>query len=75
MEISLRKVKISDWDYILKLRNESYEYFEIQDKPINKNDHYTYLRKQKTNPKFFNWIVSKNEKNIHSSFCFLPFKR
>ena len=37
MKISLRKVKKTDWDYIMKLRNESYENFYLQEKPLTKN--------------------------------------
>jgi len=31
---------------------------------LTKKEHYAYLKKQKTNPKFFNWIISKNKKNV-----------
>lgn len=64
MIINLRKTKISDWDYILSLRNQSFKNFYLQDKPLTKKEHYAYLKKQKTNPKFFNWIISKNKKNV-----------
>lgn len=64
MKISLRKVKKTDWDYIMKLRNESYENFYLQEKPLTKKEHYAYLKKQKTNSKFFNWIILKNEKEV-----------
>ena len=58
MEISLRKVIQEDWDFILKLRNENEfkKYFQNQ-KYIEKNEHYNYLKKQKENPNFFNWII------------------
>jgi len=55
---------MSDWDYIMRLRNKSYENFYLQDKPLTKKEHYAYLKKQKTNLKFFNWIILKNEKEI-----------
>jgi len=55
---------MTDWDYILTLRNQSYDNFYLQDKPLTKKEHYAYLKKQKTNPKFFNWIISKNEKDV-----------
>jgi len=64
LKISLRKVKKTDWDYIMKLRNESYENFYLQEKPLTKKEHYAYLKKQKTNSKFFNWIILKNEKEV-----------
>ena len=55
---------MSDWDYILTLRNQSYENFYLQEKPLTKKEHYVYLKKQKTNPKFFNWIILKNKKDV-----------
>jgi len=55
---------MSDWDYIMRLRNKSYENFYLQDKPLTKKEHYAYLKKQKTNLKFFNWMILKNEKEI-----------
>lgn len=64
MKISLRKVKKTDWDYIMKLRNESYENFYVQEKPLTKKEHYAYLKKQQTNSKFYNWIILKNEKEV-----------
>lgn len=64
MKISLRKVKKTDWDYIMKLRNESYENFYLQEKPLTKKEHYEYLKQQQTNSKFFNWIILKNEKTV-----------
>lgn len=48
----------------MKLRNESYENFYLQEKPLTKKEHYAYLKKQKTNSKFFNWIILKNEKEV-----------
>lgn len=55
---------MKDWDYIMTLRNQSYNNFYLQDKPLIKKEHYAYLKKQKLNPKFFNWIISKNEKDV-----------
>ena len=48
----------------MKLRNESYENFYLQEKPLTKKEHYAYLKKQKTNSKFFNWIILKNSYTI-----------
>lgn len=66
MEIKLKKVLRKDWDYILKLRNESYENFYVQDKPLTKIEHYSYLKKQKMNKNFFQWIILKN--NIYVGY-------
>lgn len=65
MEISLRKVIQEDWDFILKLRNENEfkKYFQNQ-KYIEKNEHYNYLKKQKENPNFFNWIICENSNDV-----------
>ncbi len=57
-------MKTSDWNYVLSLRNQSYENFYVQDKPLTKKEHYSYLRKQMKNPKFFNWIITKNNKDV-----------
>lgn len=58
MEIKLQKVKKSDWNYILKLRNfdEFRENF-YQKKTISKSKHFEYLKQQQQNPTFFNWII------------------
>jgi RimJ/RimL family protein N-acetyltransferase len=61
MQISLRKVKKKDWDYILKLRNtkEFRKNFYAQH-TISKKEHYAYLKKQQVNPNFSNWIICYN---------------
>lgn len=56
--VTLRKVKQTDWDYILKLRNEpSFKRYFYDQHKITKREHYSYLRQQKSNKKFFNWII------------------
>ena len=64
MVLALRKIRIKDWDYIMLLRNQAYDNFYQQNKPLIKKEHYTYLKKQKLNPKFFHWIIVKNDKDV-----------
>jgi len=62
--VSLRSVKQKDWDYILKLRNyEDFRSFFYEQHIITKKEHYSYLKKQKRNPNFFNWIICHNSKD------------
>ena len=64
MVLALRKIRIKDWDYIMLLRNQAYDNFYHQNKPLIKKEHYIYLKKQKLNPKFFHWIIVKNDKDV-----------
>jgi len=58
LKISLRKVKKSDWDYILKLRNsKEFRNNFYQKHTISKKEHYDYLKRQESNPDFYNWII------------------
>lgn len=65
MEILLRKVQKSDWDFILNLRNKNIfkKYFQNQEH-ITKKAHYEYLTKQKCNQNFFNWIICYKSKDV-----------
>ena len=60
MRITLREITKQDWDFILNLRNESFNNFFEQNKIISKKQHYEYLTKQEDNPNFHHWI-GKNE--------------
>ncbi len=53
-----------DWDYILKIRNDSYDFFYIQNRPILKAEHYEYMKKQKNNPNFHHWVISYKNKIV-----------
>lgn len=64
MAIQLRKVFKKDWDFILSLRNQFYDSFYQQNKPIAKKDHYLYLTKQISNPNFHHWIIEQRNKKI-----------
>jgi len=65
LNIQLRNVTKEDWDYILKLRNSRYVQLQMYTKhKITKLEHYAYLKKQKRNKNFVNWIISLDFKNI-----------
>ena len=57
-KITLRDVEKNDWDFILQLRNSLYKFFYKQKKPLEKSEHYEYMEKQKSNPKFHQWIIT-----------------
>jgi len=58
LKVSLRKVLKKDWDFILSLRNsDQYRNFFYNQEKIKKDEHYNYMRIQKSNPKFVNWII------------------
>ena len=65
MKIELREVEKKDWNFVLKLRNEFYEYsFYEQNEPILKDDHYKYMNKQETNPNFHQWIAFDGKNDV-----------
>lgn len=61
MNIQLVPAKKENWDFILELRNTFFEMFHKQTKPILKDEHYEYLKKQEKNPSFFHWIINVND--------------
>jgi|TARA_B100000586_G_C19939731_1_gene354999 RimJ/RimL family protein N-acetyltransferase len=65
MKIELREVEKKDWNFVLKLRNEFYEYsFYEQNEPILKDDHYKYMDKQETNPNFHQWVAFDGKNDV-----------
>ena len=65
MKINLRDVTEKDWDYILNLRNQFYvNFFHEQKKPIEKDEHYEYMNKQKSNSNFYQWIATNGEDDV-----------
>lgn len=60
MNVNLRSVTQSDWDFILSLRNNFFTNFDLQTKPLTKSEHYEYLEHQKNNPKFHHWMITLN---------------
>jgi len=65
MEIKLRQVSKEDWDYILELRNNFFEDDFIEQKKIlTKKEHYEYMKNQKSNTNFHQWISSDGKNNV-----------
>jgi len=65
MEIKLRKVERKDWNYILKLRNRrEFRRFFYTQHTISKKEHYQYLKKQRSNSNFANWIICYDSKDV-----------
>lgn len=65
LDVSLRKVVRKDWDFIMKIRNKKEFRSSFYDQhTITKEEHYKYLRRQKSNPNFVNWIICYGEKNV-----------
>jgi len=62
--VVLKTVNEEDWDFILELRNEFYDFFYKQTKPLTKTEHYAYLEKQKFNSHFHHWLIFSNETPI-----------
>jgi RimJ/RimL family protein N-acetyltransferase len=62
--IKLRKVSKNDWRYILELRNnKKFRSFFYNQHIISEQEHLNYLKKQKLNSKFFNWIICYGVQN------------
>ena len=54
-----------DWDFVLNLRNnEQYRDFFYTPDKIEKIDHYNYMRNQKLNLKFIDWIICYDSHNV-----------
>ena len=65
MTVTLREVEQTDWDFILKLRNDKkYRKNFYNQHTITKKEHYTYLKKQKKNPNFVQWIITYNNDDV-----------
>ena len=64
MEIKLRKATRLDWDFILELRNNDFEYFYEQNSPIPKNKHYQYMEDHIDDPNFHQWMISLDENDV-----------
>jgi hypothetical protein len=65
MEIKLINVREEHWDFILSLRNEFFEHsFYEQEHAISKDEHYEYMKKQTTNPNFYQWVAVNDNLSI-----------
>jgi RimJ/RimL family protein N-acetyltransferase len=62
--IQLIQVTKSDWLLIFELRNDFYENFNIQNKPMELNEHKNYLEDQLKNPKFHHWVIEYDDEKI-----------
>jgi len=63
--VSLRRILKKDWNYILNLRNnDKFRENFYQQHKISKTEHSEYLIKQKSNPKFFNWIICYGKNDV-----------
>jgi RimJ/RimL family protein N-acetyltransferase len=64
MHISLNKAIKQDWDFILELRNNDFQYFYEQNEPISKEKHYQYMKIHSSKSYFHHWVISLNENNV-----------
>lgn len=65
MKVKLRKVLKKDWVFILNLRNnEKYRDFFYSSEVISQKDHYNYMKNQKSNPNFVNWIICYGNSDV-----------
>ena len=63
-KIELLPVLTKDWDYILRLNNQFFKNYHTQTESIKKEEHYTYMKKQKTNPNFHQWMIICDGKRV-----------
>jgi RimJ/RimL family protein N-acetyltransferase len=65
MKVTIRSVKIEDWDFILSLRNDKkFSKFFYTQEQISKKSHYQYMKQQKANNDFFNWIICYGKNDV-----------
>lgn len=64
MNIRLIDVQKNDWDFILDLRNQFFQFFYKQTTPITKDEHYLYLGKQEKNPNFHHWMITCDDEKV-----------
>lgn len=64
MDVNLIPASEINWDFILSLRNDFYNNFYQQTRPLTKLEHYEYLKQQKHNPKFHHWMISFNDEIV-----------
>ncbi len=64
MDVHLIPASKINWDFILSLRNDFYNNFDQQTRPLTKVEHYEYLERQKHNPKFHHWMITFNDEIV-----------
>ena len=65
MDISIRKVKADDWDFILEVRNEK-EIRQVSNNNeiITKSKHYDYMRNLEQMENVYQWIITFENKDV-----------
>jgi RimJ/RimL family protein N-acetyltransferase len=64
LDVHLIPASKINWDFILSLRNDFYNNFYQQTRPLTKDEHYEYLERQKCNPKFHHWVITFNDEIV-----------
>ena len=65
MSVKIKLVEEKDWEFILQLRNQEDVRLACHDTSIiDSKTHLEYMQKMKTNPNFFHWIITYNQKNV-----------
>ena len=65
MNVEIKPVEKKDWEFILQLRNQEDVRLACHDTSIiDGKTHFEYMQKMKTNPNFFQWMITYNQKNV-----------
>ncbi len=65
MNIEIREVLETDWDFILKIRNQKSSLVDFHDTSIVSNEtHYKYMKKLRENTETFQWIIVFEGKDV-----------
>ena len=65
MSVEIKPAEKKDWEFILRLRNQEDVRLACHDTSIiDSKTHLEYMQKMKTNPNFFHWIITYNQKNV-----------
>lgn len=62
MDIELREAYNTDWDEILELRNEFFQFFIEQKSPLSRESHYSYLEEKSKDLHFHHWMIICDQK-------------
>ncbi len=74
MNLKLINVKEEHWDYIMDLRNEFFQkYFDKQNEPLIKSQHYAYMKKQDENQNLHQWIAVTDNNSLVGNVRILDF--
>ena len=65
MSIQIREVTNTDWDFILKIRNQKNSLVDFHDtSSVSSETHYEYMKKLRMDPKTFQWIIVFEGKDV-----------